>query len=145
MNRDIGVVSQRCGCGALLVPPKSVSSIGKQRIEEVYPYPELEPTIDTASLPEGLAEKEDEIAKLESEYAAERAVEVARIKGEAQARETELKVISKAVTFSESDAGTKLDIERLELLVEGSFDEGLFKLKCPKCGVTTFEWRKPAK
>ncbi len=145
MNRDIGVVSQKCGCGALLVPPKSVSSIGKPTIEEVFAYLALEPSIDKASLPEDPTEKEAEIARLESEYVTERAVEVAKIKGEAQARETELKVISKAVSFSESDAGAKLDIERLELLVEGSFDEGLFKLKCPKCGKVTFKWNKPAK
>lgn len=141
--KDIGVVSQTCGCGALLVPPKSVSSIGKQKIEETYPYPALEPTINESSLPEGPDEKAAEIARLKAEYATKRAVEVVRIKGEAQAREVKLKKVAKAVIFSESETGAKLDIERLELLAEGSFDEGVLKLKCPKCGKVTFEWRKP--
>lgn len=141
---DIGVVSQECGCGALLVPPKSLSSIGKPKIEEVYPHPELEPTIDYSTLPEGPAEQAAEIAKIQSEYATWRAAEVIKIKEKAQARKVELEKSSKAVTFSESEAGAKLAIERLELLVEGGFDEGELKLKCPKCNKVTFEWRKPA-
>lgn len=145
MNRDIGVVSQKCGCGALLVPPKSVSSIGKKEIEEVYPYPVLKPTIDYSSLPEGPAEQAAEIAKIQSEYATWRAAEVSRIKGEAQARKVKLEKISKAVALSESETGAKLDIERLELLKEGTFSGGQLKLSCPKCGKVTFEWRKPAK
>lgn len=142
--KDIGVVSQTCGCGALLVPPKSVSATGKQKIEEVYSYPALEPTIDQASLPEDPTEREAEIARIRSEYATTRAAEVSRIKGKAQARKVGLAEVSRAVTFSESEAGAKLDIERLELLVEGSFDEGALKLKCPKCRKVTFKWRKPA-
>jgi hypothetical protein len=138
---DLRIKWQKCVCGALLVPPKTVSSIGEEAFELVWEVlPETPPPMEPPpEVPPSEAGEWMEQAK--ATYIATRAGLIDEIKRKIMEEYGDGR--AKSIVEEDLDTLYRVRVERYTALVEGSEEEGYIRLRCPRCGFVTFEWRRP--
>lgn len=134
---DFGVKSQECLCGVLLTPPPALSSVAEEKFEE----PHILLPFEFAPPEDAPPEQLDQLR-----VAAEKAYNDAltEMRAKAKKRAAELRKVAKQVTVVDDPCGAKLIVTRHTAKVEGSEADGYIKLRCPQCGLVTFEWRRPS-
>jgi len=151
---DLGIRYQRCTCGIYLVPPLKLSKNRADFIEEEYrtDYPKY---ADRGEVLENVVLRGLDLAKkhgYEVKRNDLRPYEYKRGEREPTVPETALiwvleKILCEYTLDEFGRFGRRsifqLRVKTLEALIEGSEKEGHIKVKCPKCGRVTFEWRKP--
>lgn len=160
---DLGISHQTCSqCGAMIVPPGSISKRGEKihKVEFVYPAKENELPDDAFiakelhdEIQKGLHDTTSGLVRLKgksygqcvstlrSEYAIEREKTKSKIKDEAIASVNKLKSVAKSVSKTETpDEKIIIEAERHEPIMEGDEHNGV--LKCPVCGFVLLKWNR---
>jgi len=143
---ELKTAFQKCACGCYVVPPRELSPSRAEWVEELFRQDwGLEAPFGYEKTPRVFDEVEA-LTKVKTR-GLEHATKHGYVITDDDLEPNLPEVARKEIYILEEKIGIwkhyKIRIKPLECLVEGSEAEGFIKLKCPKCGRVTFEWRKP--